>query len=136
MIDKYFHLYGRKNDVVFEEIPKPEEIPLAELDTTNDFAKWIPCSERLPDEVGTYIVTDEDGDVYEYDYCDLTVHVGRWSFGRRKIIAWMPLPEPFKKEPEANDRQCEKCRHKVETKPGVEACDVWDCSFEPKDEQS
>ena len=37
---------------------------------------------------------------------------------------------------EANDRQCEKCRHKVETKPGVEACDVWDCSFEPKDEQS
>ena len=35
-----------------------------------------------------------------------------------------------------DDRQCEKCRHKVETKPGVEACDVWDCSFEPKDEQS
>ena len=23
-IDKYFHLYSRKNDVVFEEIPKPE----------------------------------------------------------------------------------------------------------------
>ena len=40
------------------------------------------------------------------------------------------------KSEEANDRQCEKCRHKVETKPGVEACDVWDCSFEPKDEQS
>ena len=40
------------------------------------------------------------------------------------------------KEGEANDRPCEKCKHKVETKPGVEACDVWDCSFEPKDEQS
>ena len=40
------------------------------------------------------------------------------------------------RRPEANDRQCEKCKHKVETKPGVEACDVWDCSFEPKDEQS
>lgn len=39
------------------------------------------------------------------------------------------------RSPEANDRQCEKCKHKVETKPSVEACDVWDCSFEPKDEQ-
>lgn len=24
-IDKYFHLYGRKDDVVFEEIPAPEQ---------------------------------------------------------------------------------------------------------------
>ena len=24
MIDKYYHLYGRKDDVIFEEIPKPE----------------------------------------------------------------------------------------------------------------
>ena len=24
VIDKYYHLYGRKDDVVFEEIPKPE----------------------------------------------------------------------------------------------------------------
>ena len=53
-----------------------------------------------------------------------------------EVIAWATLPEPFKKEPEANDRPCEKCKHKVETKPGVEACDVWECSFEPKDEQS
>ena len=52
------------------------------------------------------------------------------------VVAWMPLPKPFEKEPEANDRPCEKCKHKVETKPGIEACDVWDCSFEPKDEQS
>lgn len=25
-LDKYFHLYGRKDDVVFEEIPAPVEI--------------------------------------------------------------------------------------------------------------
>ena len=33
LIDKYFHLYGRKADIVFEEIPKPQqEIELEDLD--------------------------------------------------------------------------------------------------------
>lgn len=34
-IDKYYHLYGRKNDVVFEEISKPEERP------REKWGKWV-----------------------------------------------------------------------------------------------
>lgn len=34
-IDKYFHLYGRKDDVVFEEIPAPSAQPERKT------GKWI-----------------------------------------------------------------------------------------------
>lgn len=60
--------------------------------------KWIPCSERLPEEYGVYLVTNEEGSVFEYDYSDLTVHNGKWSFMGINVIAWMPLPEPYREE--------------------------------------
>jgi len=52
MIDKYFHLYGRKNDVVFEEIPKPEERPHGEWKTESaiDYLTeigWLPEHDRI-----------------------------------------------------------------------------------------
>ena len=72
----------------------------AEIDTTKDFAQWIPCSERLPKKIGVYLVTTEEGKVFEYDYNILTVHLKKWSFCRKEIVAWMPLPEPYKKEGE------------------------------------
>ena len=32
-------------------------------------------------------------------------------------------------------RQCDKCIHKIVTKPGIEACDVWECDYEPREEK-
>ena len=67
---------------------------------------WIPCSERLPEENGQYLITvrykhvDEYEDVYAEhgDWCD-----GNWDmfcFGHcgevESILAWMPLPEPYR----------------------------------------
>ena len=57
MIDKYFHLYGRKDDVVFEEIPKPEERP---------HGKWI---ER------------EDTKSYQFYECPVCNTPSAWRFG-------------------------------------------------------
>ena len=61
---------------------------------------WIPCSERLPEVNGTYIVCYEDASV-PMDWFN-----GHWFFYRTNpaveetgtIIAWMPLPEQWKGE--------------------------------------
>lgn len=51
---------------------------------------WIPCSERLPEERGFYLTTTKDKAVY----CD---HWNGDNFDRTEIvIAWMPLPEPYR----------------------------------------
>lgn len=53
---------------------------------------WIPVSERLPEDIGCYLTTT----MYDEVYCDYWTGS---SFDRQEItIAWMPLPEPYKKE--------------------------------------
>lgn len=53
---------------------------------------WVPCSKRLPEEGGYYLTTT----IYQEVYCDY------WNgdnFGRTEmVIAWKPLPEPWKGE--------------------------------------
>ncbi|MBQ1959760.1 MAG: Lar family restriction alleviation protein [Firmicutes bacterium] len=62
--------------------------------------QWIPCSERLPDESGRYLIqgiNSYDGNPYF-----AIVHINVWNEKRKcwlfdgKPIAWMPLPEPYK----------------------------------------
>lgn len=84
------------------------------IDIINEQPKvgeWIPCSERLPEEDGIYIVDDrvfnspwihtagfmvsskawcENHGVYYDD------KYGRYEDGR--VIAWQPLPEPWEGE--------------------------------------
>lgn len=61
-----------------------------------EHTRWIPVSERLPKEVGTYLITLKDGDV---SLCDFNPY----CFADRTslsivAIAWMPLPKPYKAE--------------------------------------
>lgn len=85
-----------------------EELPSAQ--------QWIPCSERLPEESGRYLVTrglNACGSlwnrVYIANYSDLMGikseriwwqgNVGKPDFERLDdVLAWMPLPEPYKGE--------------------------------------
>ena len=62
---------------------------------------WIPCSERLPENIKTVLVTLKGmkqptigwyGNINgwrlsEKDFCGI----------ENEVIAWMPLPEPYKK---------------------------------------
>lgn len=63
---------------------------------------WIPVSERLPEASGTYQVTCMDGRIYRSTYAKFQCKLKRWELtGARsywKVIAWMPLPEPYKED--------------------------------------
>ena len=82
--------------------------------------EWIPVSERLPED-GTYLVTVERRvgepridmksfakDLNKVDEFDFPKHKCGWyeydsEYGYwedEKVIAWMPLPEPYKAESE------------------------------------
>ena len=54
--------------------------------------QWIPCSERLPEENGRYLCTYSD-----FGVC---VDFGLYTDGQWIIepIAWMPLPEPWRRK--------------------------------------
>ena len=74
--------------------------------------KWIPCSERLPKKKGYYICTVYRYEDDEHNVFDLWFENGKWyvdevndceEYRRSKIfihevIAWQPLPQPYKKE--------------------------------------
>lgn len=65
--------------------------------------RWIPCSERLPEEDGSYLVSGKWGSGKEsVGDCEFSVEDGyfqtAWNFD---VLAWMPLPEPYKKDGEA-----------------------------------
>lgn len=72
---------------------------LKALPSTQPEQRWIPVSERLPEEMGTYMTT--------IDYGEHGLATGqRYYYGRglkwndECVIAWMPLPEPYKEESE------------------------------------
>ena len=66
--------------------------------------RWIPCSERLPEEDGLYLVTTSKGQVQVHVFS----HNGNSEeYWMRCDKAWMPLPEPYREE---ERRMSEVCR--------------------------
>ena len=79
---------------------------------------WIPCIERLPEESGYYLVTYHDWSdgnfLPKYDdtyvrrlHYQISEHFVGWNYPKdvddraendchKEVIAWQPLPEPFK----------------------------------------
>jgi len=57
---------------------------------------WIPCSERLPEEIGTYMTT------VDYGRHGLATgqrfYHGALGWEDDCVIAWMPLPAPYKED--------------------------------------
>ena len=81
--------------------------------------EWIPCSERLPEDSGDYLVCPSDSVLEDYsDFSDVMIMpydadceaFGWWveryhpislgyldsDFNEFEVLAWMPLPEPWK----------------------------------------
>ena len=71
--------------------------------------RWIPCSERLPEQTGRYLVWLDSGivDIAEFytfaDFVQKEIANNYWN-KESKVLYWMPLPT----EPESevhNDEQ-------------------------------
>ena len=58
-------------------------------------ADWIPCEVDMPKELGRYIVTLKDGRSLEAIYDNISK---RFILYEHEVIAWQPLPQPYKKE--------------------------------------
>ncbi len=56
---------------------------------------WIPCSERLPEEEGPYLLTAKTASGIRYVRMGLLYSDGKFG-NHNSVIAWMPLPEPYK----------------------------------------
>lgn len=65
---------------------------------------WIPVAERLPEKQGYYFVTHEwrSEKFKDYEIGIDWFRNGEWVETPRnyKVIAWMPLPEPYREESE------------------------------------
>lgn len=80
---------------------------LRALPPVNPAQKWIPCSERLPDKA--VLCCGENGEmIIGYPYEDDDYYTGYCAENDGTIlvdcVAWMPLPEPYKLEPQEKEK--------------------------------
>ena len=93
---------------VAEEYHKEEEIKngrviVCDMHNQCDYINhWIPCSDRLPEDDSICIVTVEypnNKTMVDYGWFDrksVCWFVGMQEFRTSNVLAWQPLPEPFK----------------------------------------
>lgn len=60
--------------------------------------EWIPCSERLPEEDGRFLVflPDRNGTFMCADFLSGKWYQDDYECTSNHVKAWMPLPEPYK----------------------------------------
>ena len=96
-----FEGYSEEFDVVIHCKTEEEQREVSKI--LKNVKQWIPVSERLPEdaesngELTNYLIWVRDYGVDIGNYID---SIGKWvSLGiPADVIAWMPLPEPYKEE--------------------------------------
>ena len=72
-----------------------ESLALDCIPSAKPAQQWIPCSERLPEDVLCVTLVTDGMDVWAETWVGI---VGKWKYNHSTITAWMPLPEPYKAE--------------------------------------
>lgn len=86
------------------------DIPSVEVEPVKH-GRWIPCRERLPEGAKrTYWVCTDEGDQMECRWTNANLFFSNlttdWHWNvfdipqYQKVIAWMPLPDPYTEEGE------------------------------------
>ena len=93
----------RRGEEPHEKIHEEHKLILELLEKES---RWIPVSERLPEESVNVLICDIDGDVY-VAYMRNIIYTNQiaWSDASsfdniKNVIAWIPLPKPYKPESE------------------------------------
>lgn len=74
------------------EIDWTSDSVISLLESAPKVNQWIPCSERLPDEKGWYLVYAKNQRPFVAYFKGKTFPLNNHY---HEIIAWMPLPEPY-----------------------------------------
>ena len=111
-LSEAIHLVSAQSEVTEEEVKEYcrkrglsiiDSALLKKYASAQTESRWIPCSERLPEESGLYIVTHV-GRWLEPPgtrYYNIGADGGFWSgHPGYKVLAWMPLPKPYRGEPD------------------------------------
>lgn len=83
------------------------------LPSTQPEQRWIPCSERLPKDFQRVLVTivnyagNKVVRVAEYygwkGVFQIKENHEQWEVGEKGLLAWLPLPQPYKAESEGEE---------------------------------
>lgn len=76
---------------------------LKELKQLREQTKWIPISEKMPEEETDVLICNSKGNIEVsrgsvFDDGTWEWYTSGWHFG--EVIAWQPLPKPYKTESE------------------------------------
>lgn len=80
--------YSEKNVAWSMALDKIRQLPSAQ--------RWIPCSERLPNVNGDYLVTFRYLIFYPVEVCEFKD--GKWESGMYDVVAWSLLPDPYRED--------------------------------------
>lgn len=109
--------YSDPLNVLTEVREKVRALPSAE-----NKAEWIPVFESLPEDGTWNLFTDGESisvERYKMDGIDHFFPNGRW-FEFKDVIAWQPLPDPYKAEKPETCKGClEPC---IMYEPDMRAC--------------
>lgn len=108
LCDSCMHAYpdcpSGKDDVIFGNGIGNDNICACAkyVPSTQPEPQWIPCSKRLPEDSGRYLISVLDGVGRRTTVAPYQPRYKAWTMTGRmaywKVIAWMPLPEPYKVE--------------------------------------
>ena len=99
--------------LILEDFPREDILEylkmIQEASELKEKTSWIPVTEkRFPEEGGTYLVTVHDERIFRSGYGTVTAYYNKrdnkwvpddeWIKG--PVVAWMPMPEPYKIESE------------------------------------
>lgn len=114
VLSDYYHHNSSAQHLALQEA-------LNKVPTVDAEPHWIPCSERLPEDSGDYLVRPSDSVLEDYsDFSEIMIMpydadceaFGWWveryhpislgyldsDFNEFEVLAWMPLPKPYEVE--------------------------------------
>jgi hypothetical protein len=94
---RYINAYIAVNKELDEKEKEAFSMAISALEKQEQ-DRWIPCSERPPEENGRYLITEKtDGTKVQEGYFCRT-RDGEPYWGYLHVTAWRPLPEPYTEE--------------------------------------